>query len=62
MPEFAAAHSNLASILQMQGKLKDALNHYRDAIRYDFHLLEGPTLSHDLNSFQDPSKLCRCIQ
>lgn len=32
-PEFAAAHSNLASILQMQGKLADALAHYQDAIR-----------------------------
>ena len=33
MPEFAAAHSNLASILQMQGKLRDALIHYKEAIR-----------------------------
>ena len=34
MPEFAAAHSNLASILQLQGKLKEALMHYKEAIRY----------------------------
>lgn len=33
MPEFAAAHSNLASILQMQGKLQEALCHYKEAIR-----------------------------
>ena len=34
-PEFAAAHSNLASILQQQGKLNEALMHYKEAIRYD---------------------------
>ena len=33
-PEFAAAHSNLASILQQQGKLNEALMHYKEAIRY----------------------------
>lgn len=32
-PEFAAAHSNLASVLQQQGKLAEALLHYREAIR-----------------------------
>ena len=32
-PEFAAAHSNLASILQQQGKLNEALMHYKEAIR-----------------------------
>ena len=32
-PEFAAAHSNLASVLQQQGKLQEALQHYKDAIR-----------------------------
>lgn len=32
-PDFAVAHSNLASMLQMQGKLSDALAHYREAIR-----------------------------
>lgn len=32
-PEFAAAHSNLASVLQQQGKLTDALLHYKEAIR-----------------------------
>ena len=32
-PEFAAAHSNLASILQQQGKLNEALTHYKEAIR-----------------------------
>lgn len=34
-PEFAAAHSNLASILQQQGKLHEALIHYKEAIRYN---------------------------
>ncbi len=32
-PEFAAAHSNLASILQQQGKLHEAIMHYKEAIR-----------------------------
>jgi len=32
-PEFAAAHSNLASVLQQQGKLPEALMHYKEAIR-----------------------------
>lgn len=32
-PEFAVAHSNLASVLQQQGKLHEALMHYKDAIR-----------------------------
>lgn len=27
------AHSNLASVLQQQGKLHEALNHYKEAIR-----------------------------
>ena len=33
-PEFAVAHSNLASVLQQQGKLHEALMHYKEAIRY----------------------------
>ena len=33
-PEFAAAHSNLASVLQQQGKLNEALMHYKEAIRW----------------------------
>lgn len=33
-PEFAAAHSNLASVLQQQGKLQEALMHYKEAIRF----------------------------
>lgn len=45
MPEFAAAHSNLASILQMQGKLRDALMHYKEAIRYVPPPSSGHTLS-----------------
>ena len=32
-PDFAAAHSNLASILQQQGKLQEAILHYKEAIR-----------------------------
>ena len=32
-PEFAAAHSNLASILQQQCKLQEAILHYKEAIR-----------------------------
>ena len=34
VPDFAAAHSNIASILQMQGKLQEALQHYKRAIKY----------------------------
>lgn len=33
-PEFAVAHSNLASVLQQQGKLHEALVHYKEAIRF----------------------------
>lgn len=33
-PEFAVAHSNLASVLQQQGNLHDALMHYKEAIRW----------------------------
>ena len=32
-PDFAVAHSNLASIYHLQGKLHDALAHYKQAIR-----------------------------
>ena len=32
-PDFAVAHSNLASIYHLQGKLHDALTHYKQAIR-----------------------------
>lgn len=32
-PEFAAAHSNLASILQQQGRLQEAIEHYKEAIK-----------------------------
>ena len=31
------AHSNLASVLQQQGNLHDALRHYKEAIRYIRH-------------------------
>jgi len=31
-PEFAVAHSNLASVFQQQGKLHEALMHYKQAI------------------------------
>ena len=47
MPEFAAAHSNLASILQLQGKLKEALMHYKEAIRWAFN--RTITRQHDEN-------------
>jgi protein O-GlcNAc transferase len=35
MPRFAAAHSNLGSILKEQGKLEQALAHYHEAITID---------------------------
>ena len=45
-PEFAAAHSNLASILQQQGKLNEALMHYKEAIRsaYDAFIFGSTTV------------------
>lgn len=36
-PEFAAAHSNLASILQQQGKLQEAILHYK-VIRFQYRI------------------------
>lgn len=33
LPDFAAAHSNLASVLQQQGKLQESILHYKEAIR-----------------------------
>jgi protein O-GlcNAc transferase len=35
MPQFAAAHNNIASILREQGKLDQALAHYKEAISID---------------------------
>lgn len=35
MPRFAAAHSNLASILKEQGKVEQAICHYMEAIQID---------------------------
>jgi protein O-GlcNAc transferase len=35
MPRFAAAHSNLGSVLKEQGKLEQALAHYHQAISID---------------------------
>ena len=35
MPRFAAAHSNLGSILKEQGKIDQALAHYHEAIGID---------------------------
>jgi protein O-GlcNAc transferase len=35
MPRFAAAHSNLGSILKEQGKLDQSLAHYQEAINID---------------------------
>ncbi len=32
-PEFAEAHGNLATALQMQGHLDDAIRHYQEAVR-----------------------------
>ena len=35
MPNFAAAHSNLGSVLKEQGKLEEALAHYHEAVTID---------------------------
>ncbi len=35
MPRFAAAHSNLGSILKEQGKLQQAIAHYHEAVAID---------------------------
>ncbi len=34
-PEDAKAHNNLGTVLQLQGKLDDAINHYRIALQFD---------------------------
>lgn len=58
-PEFAAAHSNLASVLQQQGKLQEALMHYKEAIR---HVLVLATLLCCLILVSFKVSLCVCTQ
>lgn len=56
-PEFAAAHSNLASVLQQQGKLQEALMHYKEAIRYVLLFMDGKlsVLLMERNRYHDVS-------
>jgi tetratricopeptide (TPR) repeat protein len=35
MPTFAAAHSNLGSVLKDQGQVQQAIAHYQEAIKLD---------------------------
>ena len=61
MPEFAAAHSNLASILQMQGKLQDALKHYKEAIRIHPNFADAySNMGNTLKEMQDIQGALQC--
>lgn len=61
MPEFAAAHSNLASILQMQGKLQDALLHYKEAIRIHPNFADAySNMGNTLKEMQDFQGALQC--
>jgi protein O-GlcNAc transferase len=61
MPEFAAAHSNLASILQMQGKLHDALIHYKEAIRIHPNFADAySNMGNTLKEMQDFQGALQC--
>ena len=61
MPEFAAAHSNLASILQMQGKLQEALVHYKEAIRIHPNFADAySNMGNTLKEMQDFQGALQC--
>lgn len=61
MPEFAAAHSNLASILQMQGRLQEALLHYKEAIRIHPNFADAySNMGNTLKEMQDIPGALQC--
>jgi len=60
-PDFAAAHSNLASVLQQQGKLKEALMHYKEAIRIQPTFADAySNMGNTLKELQDVSGALQC--
>lgn len=60
-PEFAAAHSNLASVLQQQGKLTEALMHYKEAIRIQPSFADAySNMGNTLKEMQDVSGALQC--
>lgn len=60
-PEFAAAHSNLASVLQQQGKLNEALMHYKEAIRIQPSFADAySNMGNTLKEMQDVSGALQC--
>ena len=62
-PEFAAAHSNLASVLQQQGKLQEALLHYKEAIRIAPTFADAySNMGNTLKEMQDIQGALQCYQ
>ena len=66
LPDFAAAHSNLASVLQQQGKLQDSIMHYKEAIRIsptfaDAYSNMGNTLK-EMGDVQGSSNVRKTLQ
>lgn len=60
-PEFAAAHSNLASVLQQQGKLNEALMHYKEAIRIQPSFADAySNMGNTLKEMQDVTGALQC--
>ncbi|KAK6299278.1 hypothetical protein J4Q44_G00307880 [Coregonus suidteri] len=60
-PEFAAAHSNLASVLQQQGKLQEALMHYKEAIRISPTFADAySNMGNTLKEMQDVQGALQC--
>lgn len=60
-PEFAAAHSNLASVLQQQGKLNEALMHYKEAIRIQPSFADAySNMGNTLKEMQDIQGALQC--
>ena len=60
-PEFAVAHSNLASVLQQQGKLHEALTHYKEAIRISPTFADAySNMGNTLKEMQDVQGALQC--
>ncbi|CAG2207899.1 OGT [Mytilus edulis] len=60
-PEFAVAHSNLASVLQQQGKLHEALLHYKEAIRISPTFADAySNMGNTLKEMQDIQGALQC--
>lgn len=60
-PDFAAAHSNLASVLQQQGKLNEALMHYKEAIRIQPTFADAySNMGNTLKEMQDVPGALQC--